>query len=96
MDYTKIFNEYTTTEGVPFYLLSKSITFPQDLTLDIYEKRYCGEDTAWTILSYKLYDTIDYWWVLSALNKEMPFYAERGSEILIIKPSQIKEVLRHV
>lgn len=96
MNYTKIFNEYTTSEGVPFYLLSKSITFPQDLSLDIYGKMYCSEDMAWTILSYKLYGKIDYWWVLSALNKDMTFYAERGSEILIIKPTHIEEVLRYV
>jgi hypothetical protein len=47
---------------------------------------YADEDMAWTIVSYKLYGTIDYWWVLSALNPTMKLYAKRGSILKIIKP----------
>ena len=96
MNYTKIFNEYDTQEGVPFYLLSRSVTFPNDDGLEIYDTVYCDEDLAWTVVSYKLYGTIDYWWVLSALNKNMKFYAKAGENIRIIKPNKLEEVLSYV
>ena len=96
MDYTKIFNVYQTAQNVPFYLLNKSVTFPQDNTLDIYDFVYADENYAWTIASYKLYGTIDYWWVLSALNPDFKFYAKRGHIIKIIKPSHLETVLRYI
>lgn len=96
MNYSKIFNEYDTTEGVPFYLLSKKINFPEDTTLEIYEMLYCDEDMPWTVLSYKLYNSINYWWVLSALNGDQIFYAKRGEEIRIIKPKFLQTVLQYV
>ena len=92
----KIFNQYTTSEGVPFYFLNKSVFFPEDESLDIYQFIHADEDIPWTILSYQLYDSISYWWVLSSLNKTSKFYAKRGEIIKIIKPSYLSKVLQHV
>ena len=96
MDYTKIFNEYTTTQGIPFLMLSKSVTFPSDNSLDIYQYLYADEDIAWTIVSYKLYGSIDYWWVLSALNPYMKFYAKKGYVIKTIKSTHLETVLKYI
>lgn len=96
MDYTKIFNLYETSQGVPFHLLSKSVTFPTDQSLEIYQFVYANDDMPWTIASFKTYGTIDYWWVLSALNPNMRFYAQRGSIIKIIKPSMIEDVVKYI
>lgn len=96
MNYDRIFNIYTTSEGIPFYNLSKSVTFPQDDRLQIYDFVYADEDYAWTVASYKIYGKIDYWWVLSSLNKDMKFYAKRGRTIRIIKPSYIEQVLKYI
>ena len=95
-DYTRIFNGYYTQEGEPFYFLSKSIVFPQDKSLDFYKTYYVQDDVPWTILSYQLYGTISYWWVLAALNKSMIFYAERGNSVLIIHPDNLEEILSNV
>lgn len=95
-DYTNIFNAYQTQEGEPFYFLSKSVVFPQDTSLNFYRTYYIQDDTPWTILSYQLYGKIDYWWVLSSLNKSMPFYAERGNSILIIHPDNLEEILSNI
>lgn len=95
-DLSKIFNTYTTQEGVPFHLLSKSVFFPQDDSLEIYDFAYSDDDIPWTILSYRLYGDISYWWVLSSLNKEMKFYAKRGEVIRFIKPEQLESVLKYV
>ena len=91
-----IFNQYVTQEGVPFYLKNKSVFFPEDDSLDIYGFVYVDEDTPWTIMSYKLYNTIAHWWVLSSLNKDNVFYAKRGETIKIIKPSYLESVLKYV
>lgn len=96
MNYQRIFNQYNTSQGIPFTLLSKSITFPQDDNLQIYQFMYSSQDVPWTIFSYKLYGTIDYWWVLSLLNKNMKFYAERGKTIRIIKPSMLEQVIKYI
>ena len=90
-----IFNVYRTTEEVPFYLLSKSVSFPTD-NQDIYEYVYVSEDIPWTVLSYNIYGTIDYWWVLSALNKESPFYAKQETNVKYIPNSILKDILRYI
>jgi hypothetical protein len=93
---SQLYNGYYTSEGIPFLNLSKSVVFPEDDSLDIYDFYYADDDLAWTIVSYKLYGTIDYWWVLTSLNKSMIFYAERGTEILIIHPNSIENILRKI
>lgn len=93
MDYSEIFNAYTTTEGIYFTLKNRRIHFPADKTLPIYGKLYVGTNTAWTILSYNIYNTIDYWWLLCSLNDNKVFYAPANSEILYIKPAYLEEIL---
>ena len=95
-NYSEIFNGYYTEEGTPYYCLNKSVVFPSDQSLEFYTRYYVDDDTPWTTLSYKLYGTIDYWWVLTSLNKSMIFYAERGTEILIIHPNSIENILRKI
>lgn len=92
----KIFNIYSTSQGIPFVNLSKSITFPSDESLEIYSTLYNDQDIPWTILSYILYGTIDYWWVLSSLNKNYPFYAPKGETIKIIVPSQMNNIIKYI
>ena len=95
-DISNIYNTYETSEGVPFYLLSKSISFPTDYTLEIYKTCYVSEDTPWTIVSWKIYGTIDYWWVLSQLNKKTPFYAKSGQTIVYIPKNTLEEILNQL
>lgn len=96
INYTGIFSSYYTAEGQPFLNLNKRVVFPSDINNEIYEKYHIQDNTPWTVLSHQLYKTIDYWWVLCSLNHTMVFYAEKGSEILIIKPSIIEEVVSKV
>lgn len=91
-----IFNQYTSTEGVPFISLSKNITFPSDESLDFYKWKYISEDTPWTVLSYEIYGTIDYWWILSSINEKYIFYVPEGSEIKFIPKSYIKDIIEKI
>lgn len=92
-NYNQLFNLYYTTERIPFSLKNRSIAFPEDKTHPIYETRYISIDTPWTVLSHNIYGTIDYWWVLSTLNKSSIFYAEEGSEIRIISKEYISDII---
>lgn len=91
--YTDIFNLYTTKEGKEFWMTNKRVEFPSDKTLYIYDTLTVTDDTPWTILSYNLYDTINYWWVLGLLNKTNAFYAPEGQEIIYIKKEYLEDIL---
>lgn len=93
MDYSSIFNNYTTTEGIKFTLKNRCVRFPEDKTLPIYGKVHIGTNTPWTILSYNLYGTIEHWWILSTLNPHMVFYATAGNDIYYIKKDVIGDIL---
>jgi hypothetical protein len=95
-DYDKIFNQYLSKEGIPFYLLNKRIIFPEDKTLDIYGSLYLASDTPWTNLSYQLYDTIDYWWILCSINTSSIFYAKEGDVIHYIKPEYLNFIFSNI
>lgn len=95
-NYTSIFSRYLTNENIPFYLTNRRIVFPDDMTLEIYGKIYVSADTPWTILSYTLYNTIDYWWIIASLNKSSIFYAEDGKEIYYVKPEYLNLILNSI
>lgn len=95
-NYTSIFSHYKTSENIPFLLTNRRIVFPDDMTLDLYGKTYVSADTPWTILSYTLYNTIDYWWILCSLNKSFIFYAEDGKEIYYVKPEYLDLILNSI
>lgn len=92
---SSIFNSYVTTEGVPFNLISKSVTFPSNVE-NIYDYMFISENIPWTILSYQLYDTIDYWWVLSNLNMDSPLFAKKESNVKYIKRDVLEEILKYI
>lgn len=96
MKFSEIFNLYKTKENKEFYLYNKSINFPEDKSLDIYDTMTMGSDTPWTLLSYKIYNTIDYWWVLTSINKSSVFYAKEGDNIYFIKPVYIELLLQTI
>ena len=91
--YNDLFNLYYSKEEIPFTLKNRSVAFPEDKTNPIYENKFISIDTPWTVLSHNIYGTIDYWWVLSSLNKSQIFYAEEGTEITIIKQQYIEDIV---
>jgi hypothetical protein len=96
MDYTKIFRLYNTKENIPFFLLNKRVEFPSDKTLDIYNSTLISSNIPWTILSYKLYGSIDYWWILCSLNSSSIFYAKEGEYVYYIKPEYMDLIINSI
>lgn len=95
-DYKNIFNVYQTTENIPFLLLNKRIVFPDDKSLDIYGKKYVATDTPWTILSYQIYGSIQYWWVLCALNDYNMYYCREGATVIFVKAEYLPIILNSI
>jgi hypothetical protein len=96
MDYSTIFRRYNTTENLPFLLLNKRVEFPTDRTLHIYGTRLVDGNTPWTTMSYKIYGTIDYWWILCSLNPGSVFYANDSDVIYYIKPEYLDVILNSI
>lgn len=96
MNYSQIFRQYSTKENLPFLLLNKRVEFPSDKTLYIYDIKLVDSDTPWTILSYILYGTIEYWWILCSLNQSSIFYAKEGTYIYYIKPDYIDTIINSI
>lgn len=94
--YTSIFRQYNTKENIPFLLLNKRVIFPADKTLGIYDSVYIASDTPWTTLSYQLYNSIEYWWILCSINPSSIFYAKEGDTIYYIKPEYISTILENL
>lgn len=92
---SNLYNYYTDSDGVQFMMISKKINFPKD-NKQVYSYVYVSENTPWTILSYKLYGTIDYWWVLCSLNDYMPFYAKRQYYVKYIQKDLLEQMLGRV
>lgn len=92
-DYSSLFNTYYTSEGIPFTLKNRSIAFPEEVNNPIYGIRYIAENTPWTFLSYSLYGSIEYWWLLCSLNQSQIFYAEEGSEVKYVLPEYLSDVI---
>jgi hypothetical protein len=89
-DYQSIFKTYTSTENIQFKMLNRRVVFPEDTTLSIYGFKNIMSNTPWTILSYQLYGTIDYWWILCSLNKNNNmYYAQSGTSIIYLKGEYI-------
>lgn len=95
-DYSSLFNLYYTTEGIPFTLKNRAIAFPEERNHPLYGSQYIAEDVPWTILSYTLYKTIDYWWLLCSLNQSEIFYAEAGTEVKYVLPQFLDEIVRTI
>lgn len=90
-NFSDTFNTYS-MNGVRFSIMNKDIIYPDDKSLEFYASILIPEDIPWTILSYKLYGTIDYWWLLAGINRHKTgnttssiFYAPSGMTCYYIK-----------
>jgi hypothetical protein len=89
-EYQSIFKTYNTSENIPFKMFNKRVIFPEDKSLPLYGIKFVAANTPWTILSYQIYGSINYWWILNSLNAENNmYYAQEGTSVFYIKPEYI-------
>lgn len=96
--YENIFKIYYDEDGYPFYNLNKSIVFPQNLDPSLYNLAVYDAPLHWPILSYKLYQTIYLWWMITEVNNiRNPFILpEIGTTLRYIKPEYVQFVLGQI
>lgn len=77
-----------------FYNTLNKVSIPEDIDSNIIDTITLNYDTAWTTLSYKVYNTIELWWLIVLINKpKYIFMAKGGTEYTIIKPSAVRDIL---
>lgn len=77
-----------------FYNTLNKVSVPEDINSEIIDTITLNYDTAWTTLSYKVYNTIELWWLIVLLNKpKYIFMAKGGTEYTIIKPGAVRDIL---
>lgn len=95
--YENIFKIYQDGD-VPFYNLNKSINFPNDLDPNLFNVFIYDSQMQWPIVSYKLYQTIYLWWLITEVNNIRNPYIlpEVGTAMRYIKPEYVQFVLSQI
>ena len=97
--YENFFNVYTDGDSnMRFYNLLRNINiFPADNTSieDVYTIQYSD---SWGNISFKLYQTIELWWLICAYNQiDNPIIMpEAGTKIKYLKPEYVYTVLTEI
>ena len=63
-----IFNVYQEADGLYYYNLLQTISFPQDLPLTLFTSYIISYGDTWPFISYKNYNTPNLWWVILLAN----------------------------
>ena len=86
----KVFEQSVNDKNFYFYNILKRIDFPE-IDSQYIEYYNVQSKLALTILSYKIYQDIESWWILYLLNKDKfmgaPFYVDGGTQIKYISDS---------
>ena len=70
---------------------------PENLDDNVYNNIEINRNTAWTTLSYKLYGTIDLWWLIFLINKPKDiFLARSGETYKYIKIDYLEDILLNI
>ena len=97
--YENIFNVNLVDSDNPhyFYNTLNKVSFPEELSGDVYDDISLNHDMPWTTLSYRIYDTIDLWWLIVLINKpDYIFMAKGGINYRFIKPQYVASILKKI
>jgi hypothetical protein len=80
-----------------FYNINNKVMIPENLDDNVYNNIEINRNTAWTTLSYKLYGTIDLWWLIFLINKPKDiFLARSGETYKYIKIDYVDDILLNI
>jgi len=96
--YENIFNIYTDEEKRYFYNLIQSIAFPDNLLDSFFDSYVISPNDSWSFISYKNYDTIDLWWVITLANNILnPLEPLNSGDVIKIPKAQVvREILNQM
>lgn len=92
--YENIFRMYMTGDYKTYNIL-QAIKLPDDLDAGIYEIEKAPPRMPLTVLSYRVYGSMDLWWLICLANNidDPTSFIEPGVEIRIIKPEYVNDII---
>mgnify|MGYP003341150622 CR=1 FL=1 len=94
--YENIFKMYQTSDGRYFYNILKKVSFPTNLSENIFYTITVNERVPWTTISYNAYGTIELWWLIMLVNNlTNPVSVPRGT-IKILKMDYVRPVISEI
>lgn len=96
--YENIFKMYTTDDNHKYYNILQHVHLPKDLTTDCYEVTTIPPHTPLTVLSYRIYGTMDLWWLICIANgiDDPTQFIPTGVDIRIIKPGYVNSIIQGI
>ncbi len=94
-NYENIFNVYVDSDGRYFYNLLQSISFPQNLPINLFETYNIKPKDTWPYISYKTLGTPNLWWLILHANGIINPTEQPVSGTILKIPVQevVKEIL---
>jgi hypothetical protein len=96
--YEKIFKLYKTSDNQYFYNIMQSLFLPDEIDDTVLTYITIKKNEPWTMVSFKVYKTIELWWLILLTNKLYnPFEVPKdGTVIKLIKPEYVSTVLKEI
>lgn len=94
-----IFNVYQDENGLYFYNLLQTITFPQDVPyLNLFDSYVIKSGDTWPLISFKTLNSTGLWWMICLVNHiTNPVEPLVQGEVLKIPiPSLVREILNNI
>lgn len=63
-----IFNVYREDDGMMYYNLLQSVSFPQNLPSNLFTQYTLSHGDTWPYVSFKVYNSPNLWWVILLAN----------------------------
>lgn len=93
-----LFNVYNNGSNY-FYNLIGTVNIPQDLDAETYvDYTVPANNMPWTLISYKVYSTIDLWWLICSINniKDPTKFPTAGTVLKVLTPDYVSSILEAI
>lgn len=93
-----LFNVYNNGSNY-FYNLIGTVNIPEDLSPDTYANYTVMTDyMPWTLISYKVYNTMDLWWLICSTNNiQNPLeFPKAGTVLKVLTPDYVSAILQQI
>jgi hypothetical protein len=93
-----LFNVYNDGQNY-YYNLLGTVNIPQDLDTSTYIPYTVYTDNMpWTLISYKVYNTIDLWWLICSTNNiQNPLqFPKAGTVLKILSPDYVSAIIQQI
>jgi len=93
-----LFNVYN-NGSYYFYNILGTVNIPQNLDRSTYaEYTVPSENMPWTLISYKVYNTMDLWWLICSTNNiSNPIeFVKAGTVLKILTPEYVSSILQTI